>query len=177
MIYAVKKFRHYLLANQFVFFVDHQALLYLVNKPCNTGRIVRWFLILLEFDFTVVVKKGTTHQGADHLSRMIHGEAPDGINDDLPDAYLFKIEMVPKWSESLISFLSIGTWNNELCKSNSQRLISQSSPYQIILGKLYRLGNDGDLRLCIDNHEVESYIQASHVCNIYHFSKDQIVKR
>ena len=26
MIYAVKKFRHYLLANQFVFFVDHQAL-------------------------------------------------------------------------------------------------------------------------------------------------------
>ena len=58
MIYAVKKFRHYLLANKFVFFTDHQALLYLVNKPCNTGRIVRWFIILLEFDFTVVVKKG-----------------------------------------------------------------------------------------------------------------------
>ena len=57
MIYAVKKFWHYLLANQFVFFVDHQALLYLVNKPCNTGRIVRWFIILLKFDFMVVVKK------------------------------------------------------------------------------------------------------------------------
>ena len=56
MIFAVKKYRHYLLANKFVFFTDHQALLYLVNKPCNTGRIVRWFLILLEFDFTVVVK-------------------------------------------------------------------------------------------------------------------------
>ena len=40
MIYAVKKFRHYLLANKFVFFVDHQALMYLVNKPCATGRIV-----------------------------------------------------------------------------------------------------------------------------------------
>ena len=26
MVYAVKKFRHYLLANQFIFFVDHQAL-------------------------------------------------------------------------------------------------------------------------------------------------------
>lgn len=54
MIYAVKKFRHYLLANKLVFFTNHQALLYLVNKPCNTGRIVRWFIILLEFDFTVV---------------------------------------------------------------------------------------------------------------------------
>ena len=61
MVYAVKKFRHYLLANKFVFFMDHQALLYWVHKPCSTGRIVRWFLILLEFDFIVVVKKGTTH--------------------------------------------------------------------------------------------------------------------
>ena len=39
MVYVVKKFRHYLLAKQFIFFVDHQALLYLVNKPCATGRI------------------------------------------------------------------------------------------------------------------------------------------
>ena len=108
MIYAVKKFRHYLLANKFVFFVDHQALLYLVNKPCNTERIIRWFIILLEFDFTVVVKKGTTHQRDDHLSRLLNGESPIGIEDDLPDAYLFNIEMVPKWSETMISLLSIG---------------------------------------------------------------------
>ena len=51
MVYAVKKFKHYLLANKFVFFSNHQALMYLVNKSCNTGRLVRWFLILLEFDF------------------------------------------------------------------------------------------------------------------------------
>ena len=88
MIYAVKKFRHYLLANKFVFFTNHQALLYLVNKPCNTGRIVRWFLILLEFDFIVVLKKGITHQRVDHLSTLLHGEAPDGIPYDLPKRLL-----------------------------------------------------------------------------------------
>jgi hypothetical protein len=32
MIYVVKKFQHYLLGNNFTFFVGHQALLYLVNK-------------------------------------------------------------------------------------------------------------------------------------------------
>ena len=37
MIYAVKKFRYYFLANKFIFFVDHQALPYLVNKPCAIG--------------------------------------------------------------------------------------------------------------------------------------------
>ena len=35
MIYAVKMFSHYLLANKLVFFSNHQALLYLVNKPCK----------------------------------------------------------------------------------------------------------------------------------------------
>ena len=96
IVYVVKKFRHYLLANKFVFFTDHQALLYLMNKPCNTGRIVRWFLILLEFDFMIVVKKGITHQRADHLSRLINGKALIGVNDDLLDAYLFNVEMIPK---------------------------------------------------------------------------------
>ena len=33
MVYAVNKFRHYLLGNKFIFYVDHLALQYLVNKP------------------------------------------------------------------------------------------------------------------------------------------------
>jgi hypothetical protein len=30
MVYALHKFRHYLLGNKFIFYVDHMALLYLV---------------------------------------------------------------------------------------------------------------------------------------------------
>jgi len=33
MICVIKKLCHYLLGNSFIFFVDHQALIYLVNKP------------------------------------------------------------------------------------------------------------------------------------------------
>ena len=62
MIYVVKKFRHFLLANKYVFFMDHQALLNLVSKPCAMGQIIRWFVILLEFDFTLDVKQGKIHQ-------------------------------------------------------------------------------------------------------------------
>ena len=46
MIYLVGKFRHYLLANHFVFYVDHQALIYLVNRPVISGQIARWMLLL-----------------------------------------------------------------------------------------------------------------------------------
>ena len=108
MIYVLKKFRHYLLANKFVFFTNHQALLYLVNKPCNMGCIVRCLLILLEFDFTVVVKKWITHQRADHLSRLLHVEAPDGIPNDLLDAYLFNVKMILEWSVQIVPMLMIG---------------------------------------------------------------------
>ncbi len=39
MIYAIEKFHHYFLGNGFMFLVDHQALIYLVNKPIVTKRI------------------------------------------------------------------------------------------------------------------------------------------
>ncbi len=33
MVFSLHKFRHYLLGNEFIFYVDHMALVYLVNKP------------------------------------------------------------------------------------------------------------------------------------------------
>ncbi|MCO5555292.1 hypothetical protein L7F22_008837 [Adiantum nelumboides] len=159
MIYAVKKFRRYLLSNKFVFFVDHQALLYLVNKPCSTGRIVRWFIILLEFDFMVVVKKGTTHQRADHLSRLMHGEAPTGIDDELPDVYLFNIDMVPRWSEEVIPLLTIGS----LYLTKQPSIIGTSRSLVMLAGRLYKQGSDQILRLCIEAQEQDLYLNQSHV--------------
>ncbi len=37
VIYAVNKFKHHLLGNNFVFYVDHQTSFYLVNKPVVTS--------------------------------------------------------------------------------------------------------------------------------------------
>lgn len=54
MIYDVKKFRHYLLGNCFIFFVNHKTLLYLVNKPTILARIAMWLLLLQGFDFKIV---------------------------------------------------------------------------------------------------------------------------
>jgi hypothetical protein len=33
MFYVLHKFRHYLLGNKFVFYINHMALLYLIKKP------------------------------------------------------------------------------------------------------------------------------------------------
>ena len=94
MFYVVEKFWHYLLANHFIFFNDHQALLYL-DKPCAIERIVCWFVILLEFDFLVAIQPRSTHQQTNHLSCVMSGEALMGVEDDFPDSTLFLVETAP----------------------------------------------------------------------------------
>ena len=95
MIYSVGKFRHYLLANHMVFYVDYQALLYLVNRPVVSGRITRWMLLLQEYDFEVVYKPGRRHVMADHLSRIESGEELSGVQNQFPDASLFMVHVQP----------------------------------------------------------------------------------
>ena len=94
LVFSIKEFCHYLLADRFNFYVEHQALLYIVNKSYETGRIVWWFLLLQEFDFKVIVWNETKHQRLDHLSWIESGEPPLGVNDDLSDAQLFHIEII-----------------------------------------------------------------------------------
>jgi hypothetical protein len=55
MIYVVKKFIYYLLKNGLFFFVDHQTLLYMVNKPTIIGRITKWLLLLEKLGLCVAL--------------------------------------------------------------------------------------------------------------------------
>jgi len=71
MAYALRKFKHFLLRNKFIFYVDHLALVYLVNKPHVLGRITRWLLLFLEYEFTIVYKLGRTHVVIDVLSKLL----------------------------------------------------------------------------------------------------------
>ena len=99
---------HYLLANPFIFYTDHQALKYLVNKPLHHGRIFRWLLIFQEFEFKVVVRPGKLNVGPDHLSRIDTGEEPTRVEYDLPYAHLFRIEAILAMLEEIAQFLKDG---------------------------------------------------------------------
>jgi hypothetical protein len=86
MVYALQKFRHYLLGKHFKMFRDHSSLKYLVNKPVLGWRISRWLLLFKEFDFKVIVKPGKLNAGPNHLSRVTNGEEPTNLEYNLLDA-------------------------------------------------------------------------------------------
>ena len=124
------------------------------------------------------MKKGTTHQRANYLSCLTSGEAPKGIEDDLPDAYLFNIEMIPKWSENFVPLLTIGQLDIPLPIQEKQSLIQNAASFVMLAGRMYHLGWDGILRLCIEPQEKEHYLVAAHITiGGIHMAADQTIKR
>nr|GFB69970.1 reverse transcriptase domain-containing protein [Tanacetum cinerariifolium] len=68
VVYAFKKFRSYLIMNKSIVHTDHSALKYLFAKKDAKARLLRWVLLLQEFDFKVLDTKEVENLAADHLS-------------------------------------------------------------------------------------------------------------
>ena len=70
VFYALDKFCAYLVGFDIVIFTDHSALKYLLTKKNSKARLIRWVLLLQEFNFQIKDKKGVENVVADHLSRL-----------------------------------------------------------------------------------------------------------
>jgi hypothetical protein len=105
MVFSLHKFKHYLLGNNFVFYVNHTVLVYLVNKPQVSGRIVKWLLLFLKYDFIAMYKLGRTHVVEDVLSRLLDSTEPTSVLNQTIDTSLFY--MGPKWLNDVKEFLKI----------------------------------------------------------------------
>nr|GFB85774.1 reverse transcriptase domain-containing protein [Tanacetum cinerariifolium] len=70
VVYAFEKFRPYLVLSKSIVYTDHSALKYLLNKQDAKPRLLRWVLLLQEFNITILDKKGSENLVADHLSRL-----------------------------------------------------------------------------------------------------------
>ena len=117
----------------------------------------------MEFDFTVIVKKGRTHVLVDHMSRIPNREAPIGLDDELPDATLFLIDLVPKCAKEICHYLTNGLHTNRpLDMARARRLIRDAAPYQLIAGQLYKQGKDGIIRKCIREDEFILFLDEAH---------------
>ncbi|GJS56738.1 reverse transcriptase domain-containing protein [Tanacetum coccineum] len=88
VVYAFEKFRSYLIVNKSIVYTDHSALKYLFAKKDAKARLLRWVLLLQEFNFNVIDTKGAENYAADHLSRLENPYEnvfnPREINENFP---------------------------------------------------------------------------------------------
>ena len=76
IVWAVAKFRPYLMAMPFEVYTDHYALQWLKTMRTGSAFLHRWSAALEEYDFTVHHRPGKVQTHVDGLSRLPVGPAP-----------------------------------------------------------------------------------------------------
>ena len=107
IVFAFNKFRPYLIGNKVIVHTDHSTIKYLMTKRDAKPRLIRWVLVLQEFDLEIKDKKGIENLVTDHLSRLEGSRDEVHVNDNFLDEQLLVIEdtkHVP-WFANYVNYL------------------------------------------------------------------------
>ena len=74
LVFAVTKWKHYLVGNHFIIRTDHKSLKFLLEQRLTTTAQYKWLTKLLGLDYEIQYKKGSENTVADVLSRRTMGE-------------------------------------------------------------------------------------------------------
>ena len=164
IVFAFDKFRPYLIGNKVVVHTDHSAIKYLMTKKDAKPRLIRWVLLLQEFNVEIKDKKGTENLVADHLSRLEGTRDDVPVNDEFPDEKLFTIEdkrAVP-WFADYVNYLVAKVIPPEFNYQKKKRFFAHLKHYYWEEPILYRHCADQVIRRCVPEHEMHSILDHCH---------------
>ncbi|KAL2486661.1 RNA-directed DNA polymerase [Abeliophyllum distichum] len=109
VVFAFEKFQSYLIGSKVIVHTDHATLKYLFAKKDAKPRLIRWILLLQEFDLKIRDKKGSENVVVDHLSRIEQSEGNEEgeINEKFPDEQIFGLEQLDRapWYADYVNYL------------------------------------------------------------------------
>ena len=164
IVFAFDKFRPYLISNKVVVHTDHSAIKYLMTKKDAKPRLIRWVLLLQEFDVEIKDKKGTENLVADHLSRLEGARDDVPVNDEFPDEKLFAIEdkrEVP-WFADYVNYLVAKVIPPEFNYQQKKRFFAHLKHCYWKEPILYRHCADQVIRRCVPEDEMHSILNHCH---------------
>ncbi|RVW67237.1 Transposon Ty3-I Gag-Pol polyprotein [Vitis vinifera] len=163
VVFALDKFRAYLVGSSIVVFTDHSALKYLLTKQDAKARLIRWILLLQEFNLQIRDKKGVENVVADHLSRLVIAHDSHGlpINDDFPEESLMSIEVAP-WYSHIANFLVTGEVPSEWSAQDKRHFFAKIHAYYWEEPFLFKYCADQIIRKCVPEQEQSGILSHCH---------------
>ncbi|CAH9125887.1 unnamed protein product [Cuscuta epithymum] len=167
VVFALEKFRSYLLGTKVIVYTDHAALRFLMTKKEAKPRLIRWVLLLSEFDIEIKDKKGAENLVADHLSRLVPNKEIERLHTNLikgefPDETLFSIKVIQPWYANIVNFLVSGKFPPQFSKAQKEKLKMDSRLYVWDDPYLWKHCKDQIIRRCIPEYEITHIIEFCH---------------
>ncbi|XP_019233651.1 PREDICTED: uncharacterized protein LOC109214209 [Nicotiana attenuata] len=166
VVFAFDKFRSYLIGTKVTVFTDHAALKYLLAKKDTRPRLLRWILLLQEFDLEIKDRKGSENQVADHLSRL---ENPPteilDIQEEFPDEHIFSVAAVvnkPPWFADIANYLAGGWIPKDLSYDQRKKLKKEAKYYYWEDPYLFKFCQDDIIRRCVPETEMNNILSHCH---------------
>jgi len=178
IVYSLEKFRSYLLGSKVIVHSDHAALKYLLAKPEAKPRLIRWILLLQEFDLEIRDKKGAENVVADHLSRIENIDDPTvPIDDSFPDDHLMAIKERhslcsitaryrgsegPDWFADFANYVVGKQLPPDMTRQRKKKFLRDVRRYFWDDPYLFKECADGVFRRCIPETEVRAILEGCH---------------
>nr|XP_027109074.1 uncharacterized protein LOC113728923 [Coffea arabica] len=162
VIFALEKFRSYLLGAKVIVFSDHAALRYLMTKKDAKSRLIRWILQLQKFDLEIRDKKGSENLVADHLSRIPVGKENEPLKDAFSKEHLFSLNSQLPWYADLVNYLVTGNFPAGWPKSKRDKLKSDAKYFIWDDPYLWKRCADQVMRQCVSEIEFKSILTFCH---------------
>src|SRR3954465_7926069 len=165
VVFAIDKFRSYLLGSKVVIWTDHAAIKYLLAKKNAKPRLLRWVLILQEFDIEIRDRKGSENLMADHLSRLEPNEQIEEdvvpINEGFVDEQLIIVQVDP-WFADIANYLARRVVPPGLNWQQKKRFFAKIKNYFWDDPYLFKECNDNIIRRCVLESEMEGILRHCH---------------
>nr|KAJ0200809.1 hypothetical protein LSAT_V11C600336230 [Lactuca sativa] len=129
IVFALEKFRQYLLGTKVIVYSEHAALKYLMTKKDAKPWLIWWIILLQEFDLEIKEKSGAKNLVADHLSRLNIGDSFSPILDEFSDEHLLYISNTIPWYFDIVNYLVMKEIPHTFTKHQKAKLKNDSKYY------------------------------------------------
>lgn len=152
VVFAVKRFKAYLLGSKVIIHTSHSAIKYLMTKKDAKPQLISWILLLHEFDTRIVERKGTENNVVDHLSWLENIEVDKTqleVYACFPDEVVLKLEESAPWYANIVNFFVCKQFPVDFNAQQKKKLMHNCKFYYWDKPQPYKRGPDHIFKLCV----------------------------